>query len=213
MRRTGRRPLSPGSGRGAEKLADSGRHGRRAELGAVIPEDELIARRLCLFAFLICLAPPTLAQTPEPTQPQVEEAAPPVEATSEPPAKPVVPRFQTRSGTRAGGPANELNTGDERAKEELPGGSATDAVTGADLYHGNYCGKGSRGAGLPPTDQLDAACKAHDDCYEAKARRACECDTELRRNALVVSNMTRLSRELRARALSVAEAAELMPCE
>lgn len=189
--------------------------------------------RFCwLCAFILCVPWLAPAQAQEATQapdrgPAVQvpadaqavqvpvdpQAARPLGAAVEPPPKPVVPRFQTRSGTRAGGPANELNTGDERAQQELPGGSATDAVTGADLFHGNYCGKGSRGAGSPPTDQLDAACKAHDECYEAKARKACECDTELRRNALTISNMTRLSRELRARAASVAEAAELMPCE
>src|SRR4051794_12161278 len=71
--------------------------------------------------------------------------------------KPLIPEYQRKSGQRAGGPANELNDG--RHPENLPGGSVAGAVSGRELYHGNYCGRGSRGGGtLPPEDDLDAAC-------------------------------------------------------
>jgi hypothetical protein len=127
--------------------------------------------------------------------------------------KPEVPSFQRGSNTRAGGPANELNTNDDRKEQELPGGSVRKALAGTDLYHGNHCGKGTRGAELPPTDELDATCLRHDQCYERAGRASCACDKQLRREALTVSTTARLSRELRARALSVAQAAELMECQ
>jgi hypothetical protein len=127
--------------------------------------------------------------------------------------KPEVPKFQRGSSTRAGGPANELNTNDGRKSQELPGGSVANALSGTDLYHGNHCGTGTRGANLAPTDELDATCQRHDQCYEKAGRRSCACDRQLRQEALTVSTTARLSRELRARALSVSQAAELMECQ
>lgn len=181
--------------------------------------------RACALLVLAALAlgGPALAQAEAPVEAQSAAPEPgpaPADArteASEPPAPrpedaPPVPSFQSRSGQRAGGPANELNTRDTRATEELPGGSATEAIAGRDLYHGNYCGHGQRGAELAPTDELDAVCKRHDDCFDAAGRRSCACNTVLRREALAVANTARLSRELRARAASVAQAAELMEC-
>nr|WP_222618019.1 phospholipase [Sporosarcina sp. resist] len=40
----------------------------------------------------------------------------------------------------------------------------------------NWCGPGCNGPGAPIND-LDAACKAHDDCYR-RDRNPCECDRE-----------------------------------
>ena len=40
----------------------------------------------------------------------------------------------------------------------------------------NWCGPGCNGPGAPIND-VDAACKAHDDCYRS-GRNACECDRE-----------------------------------
>nr|WP_082732065.1 phospholipase [Sporosarcina sp. HYO08] len=40
----------------------------------------------------------------------------------------------------------------------------------------NWCGPGCNGPG-PPINELDAACKAHDKCYQ-RGRCACECDQE-----------------------------------
>lgn len=127
--------------------------------------------------------------------------------------KPFIPKYQRGSGQRAGGPANELNTGEARAAEKLPGGSVTGALTGRELYHGNYCGTGSRGPGLPPADDLDAACMRHDQCYETAGRRSCACDAALKREAVLIADSNVYSRELRARAGSVVEAAELMECQ
>lgn len=40
----------------------------------------------------------------------------------------------------------------------------------------NWCGPGCNGPGLPIND-VDVACKAHDDCYR-RGRNLCECDQE-----------------------------------
>lgn len=176
---------------------------------------------LLILLVVALIGGPVAAQTEAPAEAPPEAAAPAGDArtdTADPAAPrpedaPPVPSFQRGSGQRAGGPANELNTRDQRATEQLPGGSAADAVAGRDLYHGNYCGHGQRAAGLAPADELDAVCKRHDECFDAAGRRSCACNTVLRREALAVANTARFSRELRARAASVAEAAELMGCE
>lgn len=127
--------------------------------------------------------------------------------------KPPIPEWQRKGGQRAGGPAGELNTGDARAEEKLPGGSAAAAVAGRELYHGAYCGRGAASEGAAPVDDLDAACMRHDQCYDAARYRSCACDQALKREALAIADGVAYSRELRARAASVAEAAELMQCQ
>lgn len=168
---------------------------------------------LRVIAVLASLAPlGGLAQTATdraPADPPVEEAQPAAPRRE----MPAIPSFQRGTGTRAGGPANELNTGDRRATERPSGGDVGATVAGSDLYHGNYCGRGDRGPGLPPVDELDAVCKRHDDCYTRAGRRSCQCDQQLKRDALAVAELRNLSREVRARAASVAEASEVMGCE
>jgi hypothetical protein len=94
-----------------------------------------------------------------------------------------------------------------------PAGSIADAIAGRDLYHGNFCGAGSRLGALEPIDELDAACKRHDECYERNARRACGCDRQLKRDAFAIAESPRFSREIRARAGTIMQAAELMACD
>lgn len=43
------------------------------------------------------------------------------------------------------------------------------------LFHGNWCGAGDADR-APPVDAFDAACRAHDLCYERVGRGACICD-------------------------------------
>jgi hypothetical protein len=43
------------------------------------------------------------------------------------------------------------------------------------LFHGNWCGVGDANR-ASPIDALDAACRAHDLCYERVGRGACVCD-------------------------------------
>jgi hypothetical protein len=58
--------------------------------------------------------------------------------------------------------------------------------------HGNYCGRGNLD-GRPPIDELDAACRRHDACYDARGRGACACDRALARSAAELLRSGRLS--------------------
>lgn len=134
------------------------------------------------------------------------------ESLAEPGIDSPIPRSLRSSGTKSGGPANDLNAGGRPQEAPLPGTSILDAVTGKDLYHGNYCGTGQRGDGLAPTDALDAACQRHDACYDAAGYRSCGCDVTLKREVAIVSQTPTVSPQVRRRALNVAEAAEVMAC-
>jgi hypothetical protein len=134
------------------------------------------------------------------------------EALNEPGERSPIPKVLRSSGSRAGGPANELNPGGRAEAPAPPKGDLARVVAGEELFHGNYCGKGQRGEGLPPTDDLDAACMHHDACYDAAGYSSCACDATLKREASIVSDSPRSSLEVRRRALSVAEAATAMNC-
>nr|WP_246717594.1 phospholipase A2 family protein [Microvirga flocculans] len=54
-----------------------------------------------------------------------------------------------------------------------PSAGAPDAAP--PLFHGNWCGTGDANRAAP-VDALDAACRAHDLCYEQVGRGACACD-------------------------------------
>jgi hypothetical protein len=82
----------------------------------------------------------------------------------------------------------------------------TGAISGRELYHRNYCGRGSRGTDLlPPADDLDAACMRHDICYDSAGYPSCNCDQALKREAITVADPRAHSRELRGRAATIAE--------
>ncbi len=60
----------------------------------------------------------------------------------------------------------------------------------------NWCGPGCNGPGAP-INELDAACKAHDICYQ-RGRAACECDEEfLRRLRPHINSYTQQGRHAR----------------
>ena len=122
------------------------------------------------------------------------------------------PSFQLRSGQYAGGPANDLNTGDHRDWENMPDGDVLAVATRRTLYHGNYCGPGDRGRGKPAIDALDEACRRHDACYDAAGLRDCACDAALKREVMTLAENAKLSRTIRARAASVAESTVFMGC-
>ena len=171
--------------------------------------------RICVLALLAGLTPAlAIAQQEHPIPDEksatgaLEYDAPIPDGETE---KPLIPSFQRRTATKAGGPANELNTGDQRAHEKLPDGNVAAAVTGRELYHGNFCGRGSRGDELTSTDPLDEACKRHDACFDS-TNRACSCNDELRRDAFRVAELKTVSRELRARAASLVQAAPAIEC-
>jgi hypothetical protein len=175
-----------------------------------------VTRWICVLALLAGLNPlGALAQEPSLPDETTAEGAlqydAPVATQDADPDKPLVPSFQRRTATKAGGPANELNTGDRRATEKPAGGDIAAAITGRDLFHGNFCGYGNRGANLAPTDELDAACKRHDECFDS-TNRSCSCNAALKRDAYRVSELRTASRELRTRAVSVIEAIPAMDC-
>ncbi|CAO4165505.1 Phospholipase A2 domain-containing protein [Methylorubrum aminovorans] len=86
---------------------------------------------------------------------------------------------------------------------------------GALVFHGNYCGPGSRGAGLPPVDALDRACMHHDACSPpvGQGLPTCSCNDRLAREATVVARTPRISDELRTAAQFVAVGAKALACE
>jgi hypothetical protein len=49
------------------------------------------------------------------------------------------------------------------------------APSAGPLFHGNWCGAGDANRAAP-IDAFDAACRAHDLCYERVGRGACLCD-------------------------------------
>ncbi len=134
------------------------------------------------------------------------------EALNEPSERSGIPKVLRSSGSRAGGPANELNPGGRAEAPAPPKGDLGRVVAGQEPYHGNYCGKGQRGEGLPPTDELDAACMHHDACYDTAGYHSCACDTALKREASAVADGSNASLEVRRRALSVVEATAAMDC-
>lgn len=185
--------------------------------------------RMILILAAILIVPAAVAQerpgeVPEATVEEVEPGPPPplpdlsdpntrsAESLAEPGIESPIPKSLRSSGTKSGGPANDLNSGGRPQEDPLPDSSIIDAVTGKDLYHGNYCGVGQRGEGLAPTDSLDAACQRHDACYDAAGFRSCACDAALKREAAIVSQTPTVSAQVRRKALNVAEAAEVMTC-
>ena len=175
-----------------------------------------MTRWLCIVAILTGLVPLGAGaqdlSLPDPATPAgALQYDRPVAAQEAQPDMPLIPSFQRRTATKAGGPANELNTGDARATERLPEGSVAAAATGRALFHGNFCGYGNRGYALAPTDALDAACKRHDECFD-RTNRSCSCNADLKRDAHRVSELRSASRDLRTRAVSVIEAIPAMDC-
>ncbi|GJE70258.1 hypothetical protein [Methylorubrum podarium] len=134
------------------------------------------------------------------------------EALNEPGGSSGIPKTLRGSGSRAGGPANDLNPGGQAEAPTPPSGDLDKVVAGQELFHGNYCGKGQRADGAPPTDELDAACMRHDSCYDTSGYKSCACDAALKREASVVADSPRVSLEVRRRALSVVEATAAMAC-
>lgn len=86
---------------------------------------------------------------------------------------------------------------------------------GALVFHGNYCGPGSRGAGLPPIDALDRACMHHDACSPpvGQGLPTCSCNDRLAREARQVARTPRIDGELGMAAEFVAIGAKALACE
>ena len=98
----------------------------------------------------------------------------------------------------------------------LEGGPGTDEplgiARGAGVFHGNYCGVGDNGPGLPPTDPLDSACMHHDACTPAGGFPSCACNARFMSEVRAVARSARVPDGLRAEAGIVAAAIPIIPC-
>ncbi len=143
-------------------------------------------RSLLLLLSLLACAPALGQATPPPAAPEIiiDEEAEPIPAPLPPDPQQLPP--------------------------PPPAGPITEALAGRVPYHGNYCGRGNRGG--EPVDDLDAACKAHDDCYDRDGDGACSCDRALERETLRLADDKLLSPELRRRAASIGATFQVVPC-
>lgn len=74
--------------------------------------------------------------------------------------------------------------------------------TSAPLFHGNWCGAGDADR-ASPIDALDAACRAHDLCYERVGRGACVCDQALLKATGVLIRNPAIQETVRSKAATV----------
>lgn len=79
------------------------------------------------------------------------------------------------------------------------------------LFHGNWCGVGDADRATP-VDAFDAACRAHDLCYERLGRNACACDRAfLKATAALVKN-PRTEETVRSKAATANSLFSAAPC-
>lgn len=81
-----------------------------------------------------------------------------------------------------------------------PGAGLSGAPT--PLFHGNWCGAGDMNRAFP-VDALDAACRAHDLCYERVGRGACQCDKALLKATAALVKSPRTPETVRSKAANV----------
>jgi hypothetical protein len=188
--------------------------------------DCVILPRTLLAILLLVSAAPARAQDEAPApaeENQVPGPPPPLpdlsdpnarnaESLSEPGPRSGIPKSLRSSGSKAGGTANDLNGRVPNEGAPQPRSNLANVLAGKELFHGNYCGAGQRGEGLPPTDALDAACMRHDACYDAAGYASCACDRVLGREASIVADQPGVTSDVRGKALSVVEAAGLLDC-
>nr|WP_279306640.1 phospholipase A2 family protein [Microvirga solisilvae] len=74
--------------------------------------------------------------------------------------------------------------------------------TSAPLFHGNWCGVGDADR-ASPVDALDAACRAHDLCYEQAGRGACICDRALLKATAALIRSPAVQESVRSKAATV----------
>ena len=79
------------------------------------------------------------------------------------------------------------------------------------LFHGNWCGAGDMNR-ASPVDAFDAACRAHDLCYERIGRNACICDKAfLEATANLIRN-PRTQENVRSKAATANSLFSAAPC-
>ena len=80
------------------------------------------------------------------------------------------------------------------------------------VFHGNYCGIGNNGPGLPPTDALDKACMHHDACTPTGKLPSCACNARFLRETHAVSVSPDQPDDLKATATMIEAAIPIIPC-
>ncbi len=86
------------------------------------------------------------------------------------------------------------------ASAASPAGAA--AGVAPPLFHGNWCGAGDANR-APPVDALDAACRAHDLCYERQGRGSCACDEAILKATAALVKSRRVPDTVRSKAATV----------
>jgi hypothetical protein len=80
------------------------------------------------------------------------------------------------------------------------------------LFHGNYCGPGSR-QGTRPVDALDAACMRHDACARFNALPSCACNARLQYEAAAIARNPAQPPDIQFLASMTEVGAGLLLCE
>jgi hypothetical protein len=81
----------------------------------------------------------------------------------------------------------------------------------APLFHGHWCGMGDIDRALP-VDAFDAACRAHDLCYEKVGRNACICDQAFLKSTAGLIKNPRTEESIRSKAATANSLFSAAPC-
>jgi hypothetical protein len=104
----------------------------------------------------------------------------------------------------------EARSGEFHRKQSIADDGA-DIDHGELLFHGNYCGPGSR-PGARPVDALDAACMRHDTCSK-KGVPSCACNARFQYEAAAVANNPAQPPDIQFLASITAAGAALLICQ
>lgn len=102
----------------------------------------------------------------------------------------------------------DARSGEFHARQSVAG----DGHQGGLLFHGNYCGPGSR-PGTRPVDALDAACMRHDACGRFNALPSCACNARLQYEAAAVAQDPAQRPDIQFLASITAAGAGLLLCQ
>lgn len=89
--------------------------------------------------------------------------------------------------------------------------TGTPSEPAAPLFHGHWCGPGDENR-ASPVDALDAACRAHDLCYERMGRGACACDKAFLKATGRLIASRRTDETLRSKAATANSLFSATPC-
>jgi hypothetical protein len=98
-----------------------------------------------------------------------------------------------------------------KLQSRLPTASDSRAAKVAMLFHGNYCGVGSR-VGAAPIDVLDAACMRHDACTPSGGLPSCACNARLQVESTAIAQNAHQPPELQFLASVTTAGAGMMFC-